>query len=65
MAQVPWLGKLLLRYPLFVGDVKAFRAHGRNCALLRKKIGSPHKDIFHHLVRICFVFYVLCSLMLL
>ncbi|KJA26257.1 hypothetical protein HYPSUDRAFT_52570 [Hypholoma sublateritium FD-334 SS-4] len=50
MAQVPWLGKLLLRYPLFAGGIKAFRAYGRNRALLRKKMGSSHKDIFHHLI---------------
>lgn len=62
LAQVPWLGRLLLRYPLFAGGIKSFRAYGRNRALLRKKMGSSHKDIFHHLVRTCFIFYARRSL---
>lgn len=50
MSHVPWLGRLALRYPSFAGSLKAFRAHARSRAVLRKKEGSPHKDIFHHLV---------------
>ncbi|KDR79011.1 hypothetical protein GALMADRAFT_224262 [Galerina marginata CBS 339.88] len=50
MAQVPWLGRLFLRYPKFAADLKAFRAHAKTRAISRKKTGSPHKDIFHHLM---------------
>ncbi|KAF9565398.1 cytochrome P450 [Agrocybe pediades] len=50
MGHVPWLGRLFLRYPQFAGDLKAFRAHARTRALLRKQQTSPHKDIFHHLM---------------
>ena len=50
MGQVPWLGKLFFRYPKFAEDLKAFRAHATNRAVIRRKEISPHKDIFHHLV---------------
>ncbi|KAF8954023.1 cytochrome P450 [Flammula alnicola] len=50
MSQVPWLGILFLRYPNFAEDLKAFRAHARTRAVLRKQSGSPHKDIFYHLM---------------
>lgn len=51
MGHVPWLGRLFLRYPKFAQDLKSFRAHARNRAILRKSSVSTHKDIFHHLVR--------------
>ena len=51
MGHVPWLGRLFLRYPKFAEDLKSFRTQARNRAILRKSSGSPHKDIFHHLVR--------------
>ncbi|KAF8899918.1 cytochrome P450 [Gymnopilus junonius] len=50
MGQVPWLGKLYLRYPKFAEDLKAFRAYAKNRAMIRRKGTSPHKDIFHYLM---------------
>ncbi|KAF5327372.1 hypothetical protein D9619_004468 [Psilocybe cf. subviscida] len=50
MGQVPWLGRIFLKYPKFASDLKAFRMHARSRAVIRNKNGSPHKDIFHHLM---------------
>ncbi|RDB26248.1 hypothetical protein Hypma_006424 [Hypsizygus marmoreus] len=50
MGHVPWLGALFLRLPNFAKDLKAFRAHAKKQAIARKKRGSPHKDLFHHLI---------------
>ncbi|KAG6864469.1 hypothetical protein C0991_009303 [Blastosporella zonata] len=50
MSHVPWLGALFLRYPNLAKDLKAFREHAKKCAIARKKRGSPHKDLFHHLI---------------
>lgn len=50
MSHVPWLGILFLKFPKMATDLKAFRAHAQNRAITRKKRGSPHKDLFHHLV---------------
>ncbi|KAG5640790.1 hypothetical protein DXG03_007187 [Asterophora parasitica] len=51
MSHVPWLGALFFRFPNVVKNLKAFRENCQNCAIARKNHGSPHKDIFHHLVR--------------
>ncbi|CAA7267082.1 unnamed protein product [Cyclocybe aegerita] len=50
MSHVPWLGALFLRFPSFAHDLKAFRTHAKKRAMVRKNQGSPHKDIFHHLM---------------
>lgn len=50
MSHVPWLGALFYRFPNFAKDLKAFRAHSKKQAMARKQRGSPHKDLFHHLV---------------
>lgn len=51
MSHVPWLGALFLRMPdFFAKDLKAFRSHAQKRAIMRKKQGSPHKDLFHYLV---------------
>ncbi|GLB40144.1 putative cytochrome p450 [Lyophyllum shimeji] len=50
MSHVPWLGALFLRFPNFATDLKAFRQHAKKCAMARKKRGSPHMDLFHHLI---------------
>ncbi|KAG6816461.1 hypothetical protein H0H87_005944 [Tephrocybe sp. NHM501043] len=50
MSHVPWLGALFLRYPNLAKDLKAFREHAKKCAIARKKRGSAHKDLFHHLI---------------
>ncbi|KAF9048451.1 cytochrome P450 [Panaeolus papilionaceus] len=50
MSHVPWLGQLAFRFPGFAQDLKAFRNHAKGRALERKKNGSTHKDIFHHLI---------------
>ncbi|KAH9481467.1 Cytochrome P450 monooxygenase FCK2 [Psilocybe cubensis] len=50
MSHVPWLGRLFFRYPKFAAELKAFRAHARSRAVVRKNEGSAYKDIFHHLM---------------
>ncbi|KAG5730825.1 Cytochrome P450 67, partial [Termitomyces sp. T112] len=50
MSHVPWLGALFLQFPNLAKDLKAFREHAKKCAIARKKRGSPHKDLFHHLI---------------
>jgi hypothetical protein len=50
MGQLPWLGRIFLKYPRFASDLKAFRLHARSRAVIRNQNGSPHKDIFHHLM---------------
>ncbi|KAG6872248.1 hypothetical protein C0995_011597 [Termitomyces sp. Mi166 len=52
MSHVPWLGALFLQFPNLAKDLKAFREHAKKCAIARKKRGSSHKDLFHHLVRV-------------
>ncbi|PPR03076.1 hypothetical protein CVT24_012389 [Panaeolus cyanescens] len=50
MSHVPWFGQLALRLPGFATDLKAFRVYAKGRAMARKKNGSPHMDIFHHLI---------------
>ncbi|KAF5379710.1 hypothetical protein D9615_005671 [Tricholomella constricta] len=50
MSHVPWLGALFLRFPKFANDLKAFREHAKKCVMARLLRGSPHKDLFHHLI---------------
>ena len=56
VSHVPWLGAIILSYPVLVPDFKAFRIYSRERAMRRIKDGSPHKDLFHHLVR--YIFYL-------
>ncbi|KAF8235772.1 cytochrome P450 [Tricholoma matsutake] len=50
MSHVPWLGALFLRFPNLAKDLKAFRSHAQKRAMMRKKEGSPHKDLFYYLM---------------
>ncbi|KAF9443752.1 cytochrome P450 [Macrolepiota fuliginosa MF-IS2] len=50
---IPWFGKLMLRLatiiPLLPG-VRQYRSYTINRVIRRKQQGSPHKDLFYHLI---------------
>jgi len=50
MSHLPWLGSWILKTPWFGKDLKAFRTLAKQRAMQRKKEGSQHKDIFHHIM---------------
>ena len=50
MSHVPWLGGIILSYPMLIPDYKKFRLYAQARALRRIKEGTPYKDLFHHLV---------------
>ena len=50
MSHLPWLGATILSYPQLVQDYNTFRMYAQERAMRRIKVGSPHKDLFHHLV---------------
>jgi len=50
VSHVPWLGAFVLSLPMFAKDMKAFRTFSQRCGFRRLQEGSPHKDLFYHLV---------------
>ena len=50
MSHVPWLGEILLTYPMLIPDYKKFRVYAQARAMRRIKEGASYKDLFHHLV---------------
>ncbi|TFK75098.1 cytochrome P450 [Pluteus cervinus] len=50
MSHVPWLGALAFRYPMFVKEFKAFRSYAQNRGIMRHKLGSQFRDLYHHLM---------------
>ena len=50
LSHVPWLGVIILSYPRLTPSLKTFRRYAQERAMRRIKEGSPHKDLFYHLV---------------
>lgn len=61
---IPWFGKLMLRMAAFLPPlegIRNYRDYTVNRVKQRKLCGSPHKDLFHYLVRSTFPRLCLCS----
>ncbi|KAG6848263.1 hypothetical protein H0H93_001760, partial [Arthromyces matolae] len=50
MSHVPWFGRFCMRFPSLAKDLKAFRAHAKQCAIARRQRGSDYKDLFYHIM---------------